>query len=123
MAMCSNSTNEEIRWTSAYLINDKIRPKNLSILCDSVVDKITFQNNYNKTEEYESFSAKSVLLQDIDGNKFEVYLEDSDSDSDGGDVVLCNGAFGATSVLQRSGVGPKNTLKKVTIYLYLYTYL
>lgn len=126
MAMCSNSPKEEIRWTSAYLLNDKVRPKNLHVLSDCVVDKILFQNNYNKTVEYESFSAKSVLLQDINGSNFEVYLNDSDDDCDGGDVVLCNGAFGATSVLQRSGVGPISTLKKVsyiTLYIIIYLFI
>ena len=86
----------ELRWTSAYLLHDSVRPDNLEVLCNASVDKILFENNSGNVK------AKKILIQVGEGVAAQpvvVTLED------GGDVAVTGGAFGAVGVLQRSGIG------------------
>lgn len=86
----------ELRWTSAYLLHDNIRPSNLRVVTNAAAEKLLF-------EEGESgISARGVRLilgEGTDAHSVEVFVDED------GEIALTGGAFGATSVLQRSGVG------------------
>ena len=41
-------SDEELRWTSAYLIDEANRPTNLTVMTDAVVDKVTFTEHDNE---------------------------------------------------------------------------
>ncbi len=85
------------RWSAARAYLDRIdRRKNIKILTKCLVDKLLFANN------------KCIGLTFInDGKKYQVRCIKG--------VVLAAGAIGSPSILQRSGIGPLNLLKKLGI--------
>jgi len=86
----------ELRWTSAYLLHDSVRPSNLTVLSNAVVDKVVLEKVNNQVV------AKGVLIQVGEGADRKEVVARLD---DHGEIALTGGAFGAVSVLQRSGVG------------------
>mmetsp|Transcript_54169 Transcript_54169/g.106998 ORF Transcript_54169/g.106998 Transcript_54169/m.106998 type:complete len:689 (-) Transcript_54169:133-2199(-) len=91
----------EIRWTSAYFLHDSVRPSNLRVVTDATVEKLLLEENGD------GVSTRGVQLLIGQGSDARTVKVELDKD---GEVALTGGAFGATSVLQRSGVGPKGVL-------------
>jgi hypothetical protein len=88
--------HDELRWTSAYLLHDSVRPRNLEVLTNATVDKVVLGRDGS------GLAATGVLLRVGDGDKaqsVEVKLDEH------GEIALTGGAFGAAGVLQRSGIG------------------
>ena len=85
------------RWSTARAYLDRIdRRKNIQILTSCLVDKALFKNK------------KCIGLAFIkDCKKYEVRCSKG--------VILAAGAIGSPSILQRSGIGPLNLLKKLDI--------
>ncbi len=86
----------ELRWTSAYLLHDSVRPSNLTVLSNTVVDKVVLEKVNNQVV------AKGVVIQVGEGADRKEIVARLDTQ---GEIALTGGAFGAVSVLQRSGVG------------------
>jgi choline dehydrogenase-like flavoprotein len=87
---------DELRWTSAYLLHDSVRPSNLTVLSDTVVDRVLLERTG------EQVTAKGVVVRVGEGaaqKECVVRLDER------GEIALTGGAFGTVSVLQRSGVG------------------
>jgi hypothetical protein len=88
--------HDELRWTSAYLLHDSVRPRNLEVITNATVDKVVLSRDGN------GLAATGVLLRVGEGDKarsVEVSVDEH------GEIALTGGAFGAASVLQRSGIG------------------
>jgi choline dehydrogenase-like flavoprotein len=81
---------DETRWTSAYLLEDGVRPKNLDILTEYPVNKVIFDAN------------KRAI--GISGGKTPIRLDISD---DASEVIVTAGSLGTPAILQRSGIGPR----------------
>lgn len=106
--------DEEIRWTSAYLLRPDVRPANLEVVSESIVDRVTYRRDNNSSDsssgESSAVSARGVLVRDlVTGTSHELLLEDK------GDVVLASGSFGCPAILQRSGIGPRKLLTDLGI--------
>ena len=78
---------------NAYLHPIKDRP-NLTILTDTIIDRIIFDGN----------KATFVECLDKKNNSFQIGVKK--------EVVLSSGAFGSPQILMRSGIGPTEELKK-----------
>ena len=90
-----------LRWTSAMLLHDSVRPSNLKILTEVTVDKIEFDKNLHAT---------GVSIEvGVQNEKYQLQLEKN------GEVILMSGAMGNPAVMQRSGLGPKEVLEKAGI--------
>ena len=85
------------RWSAARAYLDRIdKRQNIQIITSSLVDKLLFINN------------KCVGLNFIkDSRRYDVRCTKG--------VILAAGAIGSPSILQRSGIGPFNLLKKLGI--------
>jgi hypothetical protein len=66
--------------------------------------------------------ASSVIVQDENGKSWTIQLSVCNKEGDQahkrrnyGDVVIANGSLGATGLLQRSGIGPGDTLRKTGV--------
>lgn len=86
----------ELRWTSAYLLHDLVRPSNLKVLSNAVVDKVVLER------KGEQVTATGVVIRLGEGANKTEYVAKLDEH---GEIALTGGAFGTVSVLQRSGVG------------------
>lgn len=100
---------DETRWTSAYLMEGDVRPKNLEIKTGITVDKVLFDIKEDKDGKRQ-ITATGVNVVREDG-EFQQYHVTPDF----GEVVLAVGALGVPSILQRSGIGPKDHLEKLGI--------
>ena len=116
LAMYPPAEHEALRWTPTYLLLDSVRPKNLRVVTDAVVDKIEFEtkrgvdnNKKNNTEE-ELVATGVQLLVGAEGKPVTARLKSS-----GGNIALTCGAIGTPAVLQRSGCGPGSFLKSLSI--------
>lgn len=98
IAMYANK--DHLRWTPAWLLHDSIRPPNLKIITNVIVDKVEFDEELNAT---------GVCLEK-DGQSLKVCLEDKN-----GEILLTSGAMGNPAVMQRSGLGPRAVLEDVGI--------
>jgi choline dehydrogenase len=97
----------EVRWTSALLLDDAVRPRNLKVLSSTYVDKVIINEKSiptNDGEEEQLLAATGVVITTADGAKKVVRL------SPGGSVAVTSGSFGTPAVLQRSGIGPPRIL-------------
>lgn len=88
----------EVRWTSALLLHPSVKPTNLVVLTNATADRVLL----DRSDRDGSLKATGVVLQvsGAAGPEEKVVALDEQ-----GEVVLTGGAFGATSVLQRSGIG------------------
>jgi hypothetical protein len=103
--------HNEVRWTSAYLLHDSVRPRNLKVVSDAVVDKVVFSRLPSQELAATGVVVRIDSASDSDAEvtadsgtqrqKLE-YLVQLDAH---GEVALTGGALGCVSVLQRSGVG------------------
>jgi len=96
---------DETRWTSAYLMEDGVRPSNLDVITGANVDNVLLSSDSNVMK------AKGVNVVLSDGTKSEFRLSET------GEVVLASGSLGVPSILQRSGIGPPELLKRLGIDL------
>jgi choline dehydrogenase-like flavoprotein len=91
---------DETRWTSAYLLHDKVRPKNLTVEAGVMVHRVVF-----KTDGKEEVRAIGV---EIEQNGTKRLIK-------GDGVVITAGAIGTPAILQRSGIGPIKVLEELGI--------
>lgn len=104
----------ELRWTSAYLLHDSVRPPNLEVLTNATVEKIILEEHSPQPagSSESAVAARGVLVRVAEagdrvghglaqGSERPVFL----CLDDHGEIALTGGAFGAPAVLQRSGVG------------------
>lgn len=94
---------DETRWTSAYLMEDGIRPANLDVITGASVDKVLLSDDPTITK------AQGVSVVLSDGTSREYHLSQT------GEVVLAGGSLGVPSILQRSGIGPPELLNRLGI--------
>ena len=95
---------DETRWTSAYLLDESVRPKNLTVLTNWNVDKIIFEK-----DRFNTYKAVGVTSVD---NKFIGFSKCSSHLSE---IVITAGSLGTPAILQRSGIGPKKLLEELGI--------
>jgi choline dehydrogenase len=85
--------NEETRWTPAYLLDSSIKPNNVDVLPNTPIDRVLFND------------AKQVIgVLTADGKTIKC-----------NEVLLTNGSLGVPAILQRSGIGPEQELKRLGI--------
>lgn len=92
----------EVRWTSAYLLHDSVRPSNLKVLPHAVVDRVVLE------KRGETVVATGVVVRldaDAEAGAGKDKVEWVARLDEKGEIALTGGAFGTVSVLQRSGVG------------------
>ena len=114
---------DELRWTCAYLLHDSIRPKNLTVLANTEIDKVLFNvskySNFpdtydirmNQVLEYKIITGTGVLTS----NGKEIKLK---NDSDSGktrEIIIAAGSLGTPAILQRSGLGDSTVLNELGI--------
>eukprot|EP00602_Paraphysomonas_sp_CaronLab_P002157 CAMPEP_0185028500 /NCGR_PEP_ID=MMETSP1103-20130426/14234_1 /TAXON_ID=36769 /ORGANISM="Paraphysomonas bandaiensis, Strain Caron Lab Isolate" /LENGTH=646 /DNA_ID=CAMNT_0027562927 /DNA_START=62 /DNA_END=1999 /DNA_ORIENTATION=- len=106
IAQCSMAMfgSSELRWTSAYLLHDAVRPKNLVVLSCADVQRVELERKSDG-----KLTAHSVVIVRKDGTKERAQL------SNRGCVAITSGALGAPAVLQRSGIGPAEKLRSLDI--------
>jgi hypothetical protein len=126
VAMYSNTDDNNLRWTPAYLLCDEVRPRNLTVISDATVSKVIWKEDLssddssNSSEKYDTISASGVLLtksisgtsnasENISKTEHEIYLEEN------GDLIIAAGALGTPALLQRSGVGNKKHLQDLGV--------
>ncbi|KAK4580436.1 hypothetical protein LTR86_000639 [Recurvomyces mirabilis] len=96
------TTYQGSRTTAAdFITKDKERP-NVTIKCDSTVDKVILERGSDG-----SLEAKGVEYLDNDGNRYKVYANK--------EVLLAGGSYNTPTMLMRSGIGPKEDLERVGI--------
>lgn len=96
--------NNAVRWTSAFLLRDGVRPNNLDVLAEHAVEKVTF------AIDGDNLRATGVIVQHEETRKPTEILIERD-----GEVAVTAGAIGSVAVLQRSGVGPSEVLEPLGI--------
>lgn len=92
--------HNELRWTSAYLLHESVRPSNLVVVSNATADRVLLE----RSAADGSLRATGIVLhvgkgEDKAVQQVQVLLEDT------GEIALTGGTFGAVGVLQRSGVG------------------
>jgi hypothetical protein len=90
-----------VRWTSALLLDNDIRPPNLKILSETCVNKVVIeqvieQGSANHAEDQERLAATGIVVTTADGSRKFVRL------SPGGSIAIASGSFGTAAVLQVS---------------------
>ena len=101
--------DDENRWTSAYLLDASVRPANLKVVANAIVDRVSIESTPTGDSNQPRLTAKGVEVE-IEGQRFMAQLA-----HDGGEIALTSGAFGNTGILQRSGVGPGSALQAAGI--------
>lgn len=96
---------DERRWTSAYLLHDSIRPKNLSIRTNVTVDRAVISR-----DACGSLKATGVIIRTADGQSELINITKT------GEIILASGALGTPAILQRSGIGPRDHLLGMGIH-------
>lgn len=94
---------DELRWTSAHLLSSPHCPANLRIVTHAAVDRIIFSS------EDDAMRAEGAVVM-IHGKKYLIPL------AKGGELALTGGTLGNVGILQRSGIGPKDTLQELGIH-------
>ena len=89
---------DETRWTSAYLLHDDVRPKNLFVRSNVAVKRIILE----KCEKNGELRATG-----IETNQGEIIKAN--------EIVITAGSLGTPAILQRSGIGPKKMLEELSI--------
>ena len=106
---------EELRWTPAYLLmNPSIRPSNLKIVTEAIVDKIEFGKGVDNVGA--ETEATGVLLRvgsDVNGDSGSLLTAKIVPGA--GTIALMSGAIGNPAILQRSGCGPGDFLSSIQI--------
>lgn len=92
------TVHKGLRSTGADFVTDDNHRSNIEIVCDTLVDKVNFDNNKR---------AVSVDLVDKSGNKFTVKAKN--------EIIVSGGAYCSPAVLLRSGIGPKEELENLGI--------
>lgn len=96
------TTWQGFRTTAAdYITKDHKRP-NVTIKCDSTVDKVILESGPSGTLE-----AKGVEYEDNNGNRSKVFARK--------EVIITCGTYGSPALLLRSGIGPKADLDALNI--------
>lgn len=75
------------------MLHDYLRPKNVDILTNTPIDRVLFDNNKRVTGVLTA-SGTTIHCKE---------------------VVLTSGSLGVPAILQRSGIGPEDVLKKLAI--------
>lgn len=89
---------DETRWSSAYLLDNAIRPSNLDVITNWHANKIIFN------EKKEAIAVESSKGNVVKADEF----------------LITAGSLGTPAILQRSGIGPKSVLEKLGIKQILY---
>jgi hypothetical protein len=98
---------EELRWTSAYLLSDSVRPSNLDVAANATVEKVLLVADPVKKGQLRcSGLVVHKVKAGTDANhplpqREVVALRLAEN----GEVVLTGGSLGTVGILQRSGVG------------------
>jgi choline dehydrogenase-like flavoprotein len=87
---------DETRWSSAYLLDDSIKPSNLDVKTNWHTDKILFSESNSKI--------KAIGVKSDDGKVIHA-----------DEILLTAGSLGTPAILQRSGIGPRSVLEKLGI--------
>jgi choline dehydrogenase-like flavoprotein len=119
------------RWTPAYLVSEGVRPSNLLVITHADVDRVLIEHtndsgslvnlqqqhqqpNANSSTQADTtfvesassgLAAKSVLFRHH-GEWFDARLDDA------GEAIVAAGSLHTPAILQRSGIGPADLLKK-----------
>lgn len=101
---------DETRWTSALLMQEGVRPKNLVVLTRSEFDRVIIAEKPPSEGGARSLVATGVLVRV--GDKAHVINLD-----EAGEVAITAGALGTPAGLHRSGIGPKAVLDRCGIPL------
>jgi len=91
---------DETRWTSAYLLEDGVRPKNLDVLTQYPVSKVLFDAD-----------KRAIGVSGASGRN-PILLDTRDQTSE---VIVTAGSLGTPAILQRSGIGPHLVCEKLGI--------
>lgn len=89
--------SDETRWTSAYLLDKRVRPNNLDVLTHWPVDKLLFDENKRVVGVVNADTAAVIKV------------------GPSSEVLLTTGSLGTPAILQRSGIGPKTVLDALGI--------
>lgn len=122
---------DETRWTSAYLLENPVRPKNLDVRTDFLVDKVLFDSNKRATGVLAAHGETVHLLNDInDVNPVSDVKRTADTlqseanvgtaDTLQSEVIVAAGSLNTPAILQRSGIGPKSVLDTLGIPVQVY---
>ena len=95
---------DETRWSPALLLADGIRPDNLIILCNTHVTKVELSTKDNGNMEV------SAIHLMRNRKRTERWMLPKVTT-----VALTSGAIGTPAILQRSGIGPSEILRKLDI--------
>lgn len=90
---------DETRWTSAYLMDPTIRPNNLDVRTNFIVDKIAFDGATTHKKQ------RAIGVMSASGETINVTSE----------IIIAAGSLGTPAILQRSGIGPRATLERLGI--------
>ena len=107
-----------LRWSSAFLLEGKNKPKNLTVLTGVEAEKILFRPDTRRSI-FRNILSKwigekipleaSALIVQKNNEKYQISLDPT------GHITIAAGALGTPAILQRSGVGDPEVLKKVNI--------
>ena len=100
----STSSDSVTRWTPAHLLADSVRPANLVVVADADVERVVLAATPDRP-----IKATGVLLRQRDGSRVEARVDAS------GEVIIAAGALHSPAILQRSGIGPADTLTALGI--------
>ena len=96
------TTYQGYRTTAADFVTKGQRRNNVTIRCDSTVDKVILERGSDGT-----LQARGVEYRDNIGNRYKAYA--------GREVLLAGGTYNTPTMLMRSGIGPKAELDKVGV--------
>lgn len=96
------TTWQGTRTTAADYITKDYERKNVTIRCNSTVDKVILERGSDGT-----LQAKGAEYVDNDGKRHKVYAKK--------EVLLAGGTYNTPSMLLRSGIGPKEDLEALNI--------
>ena len=106
---------DELRWTSAYLLHESVRPSNLKVISSATADRVIFEKEFLVSSNVASDDKGTSKQPRAVGVVLRVQNNNKDNKEEEkeclvlceptGEVVLTGGALGAVGVLQRSGIG------------------
>lgn len=92
------TVHQGLRSTGADFVTDKYHRNNIQIVCDTLVDRINFDENRRAT---------SVDVVSKSGQKNSISAKK--------EIIVTGGAYCSPAILMRSGIGPKEELKKLDV--------